>query len=412
MADFHQSGVISTLHRLGEADLITLENALSKFVQTRPVALVLPCLYSELEGKAIHIIVEELRRVHYIDQIVVSMDQMDKKQFDHAVQFFSILPQQVRILWHDGPLMQELIQELEVNELSVGEQGKGRGCWFSFGYVLASRRAQVIALHDCDVLSYSRELLARLCYPIANGSLGYEFCKGYYARYQKRLYGRVTRLFLTPLIRALMQLTGHIPLLDYLDSFRYPLAGEFAMTADLARVNRIPSDWGLEVGVLYEVYRNCALKRICQVDLVENYEHKHQRLSSLDATQGLMRMAVDIGDSLFRTLASEGVFMSEAFFRTLQTTYHRSAEDIIKRYHDDAVINGLEFDRHAENQAVETFRRALKIASEKFISGSLETLRIPNWNRVASALPDFMERLYDVVETDNESIHRTSRLVV
>ena len=393
--------MISTLHRLGKVDLSTLESTLNNFAQARPIALVLPCLYSELEGRAIHLIVEELKEVRYIDQIVISMDRLEGEQFDQARQFFSQLPQELRILWHDGPRMQSLIEELKENELSAGEQGKGRGCWLAFGYILARQRAQVIALHDCDILSYSRELLARLCYPITNVNLGYEFCKGYYARYQNRLYGRVTRLFLTPLIRALMQLAGHIPLLDYLDGFRYPLAGEFAMTADLARVNRISADWGLEVGLLYEVYRNCALKRICQVDLVDNYEHKHQDLSPRDPGQGLTRMAIDIGDSLFRTLAAEGVFMGEGFFRTLQTAYQRSAEDIIKRYHDDAVINNLEFDRHGENQAVETFRMALKMASDKFMNDSLGTLRTPNWNRVVSALPDFLERLYEAVELDN-----------
>ena len=36
----------------------------------------------------------------------------------------------------------------------------------------------------------------------------------------------------------------------FMDSFRYPLAGEFAMITDMARTNRIPWDWGLEVGVL------------------------------------------------------------------------------------------------------------------------------------------------------------------
>ena len=396
--------MISTLHRLGETDLSTLENTLTEFAQDRPIALVLPCLYAELEGTAIGLIVEKLGEVRYLDQIVISMDQTGEEEFHQAREFFSQLPQEVRILWNDGPRIQNLIEELEKNELAAGEQGKGRGCWFALGYVLAGQRAQVVALHDCDILSYSRVLVARLCYPITNRNLGYEFCKGYYARYQDRLYGRGTRLFLTPLIRALMQLVGHNPLLDYLDSFRYPLAGEFAMTADLARVNRISADWGLEVGLLYEVYRNCSLKRICQVDLADNYEHKHQDLSPRDPGQGLMRMAIDIGDSLFRTLAAEGIVLSEAFFRTLQTTYQRSAEDIIKRYHDDAVINSLEFDRHAENQAVETFRMALKMASDKFMNDSLGTLRTPNWNRVVSALPDFLSRLYEAVERDNEPV--------
>jgi glucosyl-3-phosphoglycerate synthase len=146
--------------------------------------------------------VEELKKVEYIDQIVLSMDRMNLDEFKSTASFFSQLPQHLRILWHDGPEMQRLISELDDNELSIGERGKGRGSWLAFGYVLATQRAAVIALHDCDIVSYNRELLARLCYPIANKSLGYEFCKGYYARYGRRLYGRVTRLFVTPLLEA------------------------------------------------------------------------------------------------------------------------------------------------------------------------------------------------------------------
>ncbi|MCZ6877613.1 MAG: glycosyl transferase [Acidobacteria bacterium] len=406
MSDFHQAGMISTLHRLGNADPESLEKELLEHVETRPIALVLPCLYSELEGDAVPVIVEELKKVEYLDQIVLSMDQMDLEEFKNAAAFFSQLPQHLRILWHDGPHIQQLIEELEDNDLSVGEPGKGRGSWLAFGYVLATQRAAVIALHDCDIVSYQRDLLARLCYPLANRSLGYEFCKGYYARYGKRLYGRVTRLFVTPLLEALTQLTGHVQLLDYLESFRYPLAGEFAITTGLARANRIPGDWGLEIGTLCEVFRNCSLKRICQVDLIENYQHKHQELSPQDPAKGLMKMAVDIADTLFRTLATEGVIMSEAFFRTLSTAYQRSAEEIIRRYNDDAAINGLELDRHSENLAVGTFRKALEIACMRFVEDPHGALLIPNWNRVTSALPDFLDRLYEAVEED----HRLVRL--
>jgi len=59
--------------------------------------------------------------------------------------------------------------------------------------------------------------------------------------------------------------------------------------------------------VLTEVYRNCSLKRICQVELSDNYDHKHQDLSAEDATRGLHRMVVDIASSLIRNLASYGV---------------------------------------------------------------------------------------------------------
>src|SRR5574337_1165803 len=169
-----------------------------------------------------------------------------------------------------------------------------RSAWMAFGYVLARGQSDVIALHDCDILTYRRELLARLCYPVANTRVAFEFSKGYYSRVTDRFHGRVTRLLVTPLIRALQRTLGQQPFLTYLDGFRYPLAGEFAMIADLARVNRIPSDWGLEVGVLAQVYRNCAFGRVCQVDLADTYEHKHQPLSAEDPTTGLMRMAIDI----------------------------------------------------------------------------------------------------------------------
>ena len=66
--------------------------------------------------------------------------------------------------------------------------------------------------------------------------------------------------------------------LEYLDSFRYILAGEFALSLDLAQRLRIPADWGLEMGVLSEVHRNIALHRVAQVDIAKIYEHKHQEV--------------------------------------------------------------------------------------------------------------------------------------
>jgi len=404
MSDFQQARSISTLHRLGELDLERLEDELVKHTRRRPIALVLPSLYSELQGEALRRIVGELAKVRYLRQIVVSMDRMNREEFLRAAEFFSVLPQELSILWHDGPRLTELVQELESKGLAVGEQGKGRGSWLAFGYVLASGQAKAIALHDCDILSYERSLLARLCYPIANSNMGYEYCKGYYARYGEQLYGRVTRLYFTPLLRALIKLIGNHPILEYLDSFRYPLSGEFAMTVDLARSNRIPANWGLEVGMLTEVFRHAALRHVCQVDLIANYQHKHQNLSPQDPNKGLMKMAVDIADSLLRTLATEGVIMGEGFFQTLTTVYERSAEDAIKFYNDDALINQMDFDRHGEAQAVETFRKALQIAARNFLEDPHGAVLIPNWSRVVDAIPDFLDRLIASVDEDNRVI--------
>ena len=115
----------------------------------------------------------------------------------------------------------------------------------------------MVALHDCDITTYDRSLLARLLYPVANPHFNYAFCKGFYARVADgKLNGRVSRLLVSPLIRAMKRVFPAQPFLDYLDSFRYPLAGEFAMRVDLLKTLRIPADFALEIGILTEVYRN------------------------------------------------------------------------------------------------------------------------------------------------------------
>ncbi len=261
----------------------------------------------------------------------------------------------------------------------------------------------MIAVHDCDIRSYSRELLARLCLPTVDPNLNFEFAKGYYGRVVERMYGRVTRLFVAPALRAMESVLGSLPLLEFLRSFRYPLAGEVSMTTELARVNRVPGDWGLEVGMLAEVYRNCSLKRICQVELVENYDHKHRELSPTDPERGLHRMARDIGASLIRNLASYGVSFDAGFLNSLEVAYVRTAQDAIASYHADAALNGLGFDRHEEELAVETFTRALRAAGLGFVRDPMGTPQIPNWSRVCAAWPQVLEDLADAVIQDQRS---------
>ncbi len=401
MSDFFQTGVVATLHRLKETGHERLEQELMEFSEQRPVGLVLPALYSEFEGEAFPRILQHLKEVKYLRQVIITLDRADEDQFRKARAMASVLPQETRFVWNSGPRIQALYDKLQDHKLPIGASGKGRSCWMAYGYVLASRKSDVIALHDCDILSYDRELLARLCYPVANPNINFEFCKGYYARVTDRMHGRVTRLLVTPLIRSLQRILGYQPLLVFMDSFRYPLAGEFAMDADLARVNRIPGDWGLEVGVLAEVHRNCSVKRVCQSELCSSYEHKHQDLSAGDPSKGLMKMAVDICKTFFRNLSAEGAILNSGVFRTLQSSYVRMAEDTITRYQADALIDGLSFDRHGEEAAVEAFSRALRMASEAYLEDPLGQPLIPNWNRIIAAQPGFLEELEDAVALDN-----------
>ena len=401
MSDFYQTGVVATLHRLGRVNTEKIEAELSWYAEERPIALVLPSLYSELQGDALKGIVKELKEVKYIRDIVVTLGPATDEEFGHAKKFFSALPQKTSIIWNSGPRLTELYKSIESEALPIGEPGKGRSAWMAYGYILSQMDFHVIALHDCDIISYSRDLLARLSYPVANPSLDYDFCKGFYSRVTDRLHGRATRLLVTPLFRSIQKIIGYHPLLEFFDSFRYPLAGEFAMDIDMARVNKIPGDWGLEVGVLAEIYRNTSLRRVCQVDIAENYEHKHQDLSEEDSSKGLHKMCVDISKTIFRTLASEGVVFTDGFFKTLVATYVRTAQDMLKRYEDDAAINGLFFDRHQESLAVDTFTNGIKKATEIITEDPLGVPLIASWDRVTSAIPDILVKIKKAVDEDN-----------
>lgn len=394
---------MATLHRLGEPGLERLEAQLRQFVEDMPIALVLPCHVNELGTPALRGIIRELDKVDYLCQVVVGIDGATPSAWRRAQAFFAKSVHRPVLLWNDGPRMRRLLRQLSAADLDPGKQGKGRNMWLCYGYVLASEQARVIAAHDCDILTYHRELLARLCYPVANNSLGFDFCKGYTARFTHKLNGRVMRLMFTPLIRSLESIIGSHPFLVYMDTFRYPLSGEICVDLDVVRRTRMPSDWGIEVGMLAEVFRVTSPKGICQVELSDRFDHKHQELSTRDASRGLNKMATDIARCIFRTVAAEGIRLDSGLFDTLLSAYLRKAEDTIRFYHADAEINGLAFDRHQEELAVSTFVRSIRTAATEYMKDPLGEPLIPNWNRVESALPEFFGEMRAAVEADNNS---------
>ena len=401
MADFYQNGIITTLHNLSQRPLYELEVELVRFSQERPMGLLLPSLYSELEGPALERIVDHLCEVPYLSQIVIGLDRATEDEYREALKFFSRLPQPHRVLWNDGPRLMAVDAELKKLDLAPREMGKGRKVWYCMGYMLAAQQVESIALHDCDIVTYDRSLLARLIYPVANPRFNYEFCKGFYARVANgKINGRVSRLLVTPLLRALKKTVGDVEYIEYMDSFRYPLAGEFSFRRDVLTDLRIPSDWGLEIGVLSEMYRNYANNRLCQADIADVYDHKHQKLSAEDASQGLSRMSIDICKALFRKLATRGVVISAESFRSLKASYYRIALDFVETYHNDAVMNGLEYDLHAEEHAVELFAENIMKAGEAFLERPMERPFIPSWSRVRSAMPSVLDRLLEAVEED------------
>ena len=390
MADFYQTNSISTLHRLRSGRLSAMETELSHFSRQKGMGLILPALITEFERPAMRRIVEQLREARYYANIVVAIGRATRQQVEEAAEWFRDFRSPVTILWMEDPKVQAVFAELERAGLPAKVDGKGRTCWLSMGYLLAEGHSDVIALHDCDIVNYTREIPAALCYPLAHPKMEFDFCKGYYARTSQKLHGRVTRLFLAPLVEAMREHLPESKFLSFLSEFRYPLAGEFALTAQLARKMRMPSDWGLEVGVLSEVYEHAGPARVCQADIADNYEHKHQDLSPADNSKGLRRMTFEIAGAMLRCLEKQGGKLNEAILRRVAHGYGHQAGMKVKQYEADALMNGLDYDRGEEIRAVTSFSASLEEAIE--LQGRAAEA-LPAWGVVEWEAPQVIRQL-------------------
>lgn len=401
MADFFQNGVITSLQKLGSRTLEDIEAELESYADRHHMVLLLPALYSEFETPAMHTIIEELKHVKYLKKIILGLDRANREQFLEVKALMSELPVQVDVLWNDGPRIQALYHDLSSEGFhGMGTPGKGRNVWTMIGYGLTDQDNYAFALHDCDIVNYSREIVARLFYPIVHPALDYEFNKGYYSRVTSKLHGRVTRLFYTPLIDSLEKVMGSSRYLEYMGSFRYALSGEFAFIRSLGRGIAISPTWGLEVSTLSEVYKNTSNKRICQTEIMETYEHKHQELGNKDAGGGVYKMSEDIAKTIFRVMAQEGVVFSEAHFKTLLATYHQEARFEISKFVALSKLNSLEYNREKEIEAVEAFQDAIEEAAKAFYSNPMGIPALSPWITVRSVLEDFSRKFAEAVALD------------
>jgi glucosyl-3-phosphoglycerate synthase len=419
MADFHQEGVITNLHGLHDAFdpgeyLANLEGKLEEYSRHLRISLLLPSLFSEIKTPfVLENILEEIQKVRYLHCVVVALGGApEEEQFREARDYFGRLrtgKRDVKVVWVEGPRVARIFQEIEKREIPTGVQGKGQSVWITLAYLFAREDCDVIALHDCDIVTYDRILLGRLIEPTANPNNDFEFCKGYYARIsptERAMKGRVTRLFVTPFVddmARIMQQRGFRELerfFSYHRAFKYPLAGEFSFATRLARGINIAYDWGLEVSTLSEVYQRVIPKKIAQIDLANNYEHKHQELSPEDSSRGLHRMVVDIAKFYLNYMRSHGVALDDAFVDMIQQSYYQNALAFVKSYSDDAEVNDLAFDRHEEELTVRYFRDFLWTAWEQSKEHPEGTL-IPSWNRVLYSISDIYTQILEAVQADN-----------
>jgi len=401
--DFYQEK-ITTIHNF-YSDTERISQHLHDLSFIRPAVVVIPMLYQEIENPPLTHIITELNKCAYIKKVVVALAADDQEQYRTTVEFFNKLELDHMIVWCNGPRISGVINEMKDNELDItGFSGKGKDAWIAVG--IASLYAYAIVLHDADIVTYNKDFPAKMLYPIMNPQLNFYFNKGYYARIkldEKTMHGRVYRLFVRPLLDTLVKdVEYESETLEFLQAFRYTLSGEFAFTRDLALNIRVPSDWGLEVGLLAEIYRNTTMKKVCQTDL-GFYDHKHKEMGD-SPSEGLGKMVNDIMVTFLRIVnETTSTNISDTFLRGVQVKYRRSAQDLIRQYNADAICNGLHYSRHLEEKYVDLFAEILMGAGDQYLDNPSGAL-LPDWERALSAIPDLRERLRDAVNADLNEI--------
>lgn len=370
MADFYQHTRLPTLHHLATPDSNAREAELVEMTRERPVALLLPALHTEVTRPALPSILRQVAEVPYISEVVLSMNGMNEAQMhDARAKCHEWLGEKpLTLLWNDGPRLMAVHQSVTSEHVD----GKGANIWMGIACLRAAGHRGIVISHDTDILNFGPGMLAKLCYPIAHPQLNYRFAKGYYSRVADRLYGRVTRLLIFPLIQAFQEVLGAQPLLEHLEGFRYPLSGEFAADSETLAGFSLPSAWGLEIAMLCEVHRHLQVSEMCQVDLGFHYEHRHRQLDPGVVEPGLVAAAADVARCLAAQVLREAEERAaESLLKLVNERYRLRAAEWMDRYEHVALLNGLIYDRNEEAMAMAAFTEALGILAGSAGSVSL-----------------------------------------
>jgi glucosyl-3-phosphoglycerate synthase len=336
---------VATLHDYGGAD---------PDAPTGRAAAVVPMTAREYAGLAPERVFSELERVDPAE-VVVPL-RAPAEQVPDFREWLDQFDLSLTLLWCDGTGVADLLDDAGL----AGERGKGRDVWLALGVAAAAN--DYVVVHDADTTTYEARDVRKLLFPLANG---FDVSKGYYARVENdRLYGRLFRLFYEPLVAALGEQADH-DILDFLGAFRYALAGECAVSSDVARGLRVQRRWGLEVGTLGEAYRLAGADGAAQVDL-GRYEHDHRAVSG---PTGLSEMSEGVGSALFRAVEDAGL---DPDYDALVEDYLEQADRLVRAYGTDAAFNDFDYDAEDERDQTGTYADA--------IAPPGRDTRLPAWN--------------------------------
>ena len=260
------------------------------------ISLALPALNEEQTvGKVIKMMKKELmKRVPLLDEIVL----IDSDSTDRTREIAK--KEGVPVYIH-----QQLLQRLGAR------RGKGEALWKS----LLVTKGDIIVWIDTDIVNIHPRFVYGILGPLLINP-NVQFVKGFYRRplrvgqkMQAGGGGRVTELTARPLLNLFFPaLSGVVQ----------PLSGEYAGRREALEQAIFYSGYGVETGLLIDVYERYGLAAIAQVDLLERIHH-NQHLEALS------KMSFAIIQTVFRKLEKRfGRAVLEDVNRSMKLIRHDS----------------------------------------------------------------------------------------
>jgi glucosyl-3-phosphoglycerate synthase len=195
-------------------DFDSMESRLRSLSQKYPSGVIIPALENDLNNPMLPKIIDGLNECTYIKKVFIALSAANDNDYEKAMKLSNDLEVPSEIIWCNKPEANAILEELRKKGLDVTEaRGKGKDLWIAIG--IASLELYALAIHDVDIVSYSGMLPTKLLYAIVEPRLDFSFSKGYYARVNfenRKIYGRVYRLFINPLLDALQKKLVIVPL--------------------------------------------------------------------------------------------------------------------------------------------------------------------------------------------------------
>ena len=146
-------------------------------------------------------------------------------------------------------------------------RGKGNALWAS----LLASHGDVVVWCDGDITSFTPEWIVRLAMPLLLDDEVGLVKASYHRPSHLGGGGRTTELVARPLLSLFF---------PELAALEQPLAGEYAGRRSMLEAIPFATGWGVEIGMLVDMYEHFGIASIGQVDLGMRL-HRHHRLETL-----------------------------------------------------------------------------------------------------------------------------------